>query len=67
MVLYPDADLEDADWPKANTWDLEPDPEWWERHATEEDIRRTAELPAFTAAPPAVRAAIADRLADLAD
>jgi hypothetical protein len=66
MTINPDANLEDADWTK-RSWDLEPDPEWWERYASEEAIRSIVTLPAFAAAPKAVADAIQNRLAELED
>ena len=61
MTLYPDAQLENADWPKT-TWDLPIEPSEYSNWTVErlEDLMR---LPVWKQAPPAVKAAIEDRLA----
>jgi len=64
-VIYPDEDLEDADWPKTQSWDLG-DPDAFATQIAAwplPEVRRFSSMPAYRAAPPAVRFAVEKRLA----
>jgi hypothetical protein len=61
-IIYPDADLEDADWTKT-TWDLPTDADtWWD--VPLDELRALMKLPAWNAAPDNVRRIVTTRLAE---
>ena len=61
-MIYPDANIANADWPK-QTWDLPIDPAAWETVPLEQ-LRQLVTVPAWDAAPDEVRAVVDRRLAD---
>lgn len=62
-VVYADAELANADWPKKAVWDF-PDVtlDQWRKDVPLTTLRQLVDLPVFTAAPDDVREVILGRL-----